>query len=65
MSTISLEAETNKNANTSTERKSTLTISQNLEKAVTDEEKATGLAATHFLSSIAISIMFVPFFVNA
>ena len=64
MSTISLEAETNKNANTSIEGKSTLTISQNLEKAVTDEEKATGLAATHFLSSIAISIMLVPFFVN-
>ena len=74
----------------STEVKSTLTISLNFEntksankprtKAATDgddekeatvereaigEKEATGLATNHFLSIIAISIIFVPFFLNA
>ena len=76
MSTMIPEVGSNKSTNSenkkttmanfpNTEAKPTLTISQNLEKAVTDEEKATGLATTHFLSCIVISIMFVPFFVNA
>ena len=67
----------------STEGKSTSTITQNLgnntskittleNKVITKvstekdaEEKATGLATYHFLSINAISIMCVPFFLNA
>ena len=56
----------------STEGKLASTISQNLgntiKKVATDkddQEKTTGLATNHFLSIIAISIMFVPFFLNA
>ena len=60
-STISQNPENNTSKITTLENKS-------ITKAATDEddkEKATGLATTHFVSIIAIYIMFFPFFFNA
>ena len=44
---------------------STKSANKPITRAPINEEKFTGLATNHFLSIIVLSVMFVPFFLNA